>query len=195
MSYHIYTTDAFVCGGYYNQASDASVRFFTREYGMLYGIVKSAREERSKQRYAIQNFSHVRVSLIRGKSGWRVGSIQEKTNHFYSASTRQKRIAVVSLYRFLIRYVRGEEQLYYIFDELEEAFALIVNLDSDEQCKYFLEIVLYRLFTNLGYIDLSDKKYTFIETGTLKTLSGNDSADVYRYVQKKNSQAHHASQL
>ncbi len=195
MSYHIYTTDAFVCGGYHNVTSDTSVRFFTREYGMLYGVVKSAREERSKQRHAIQDFSHVRVSLIRGKGGWRVGSIQEKTNHFYCADTRQKRIAVVSLYRFLIKYVRGEEQSHHLFDELEDALTTILDIDSNDQCKFFLEIVLYRLFTNLGYIASVDEEYAFLKTDTLKALSTIDSTEVYRYLQKKNSQANYASQL
>ena len=195
MSYHIYTTDAFVCGGYHNATSDMSVRFFTREFGMIYGIVKSAREERSRQRCAVQDFSHVRVSLIRGKAGWRVGSIEEKANHFYAATTRQKRIAVVSLYRFLIRYIRGEEQLQYVFDELVEAFSVISSSETDEQCKYLVEIVLYRLFTKLGYIAVSGKEYSFIEVESLKKLSLNTSFDIYNYVQRKNSEAHYASQL
>ena len=38
---------------------------------MVLAAARSVREEKSRQRYALQEFALVRVSLIKGKSGWR----------------------------------------------------------------------------------------------------------------------------
>ena len=70
MSYQTYITDAVVVGSYASNTADKSYLLFTKRAGMLYATARSVREERSKQRYALQDFSHITVTLVKGKGGW-----------------------------------------------------------------------------------------------------------------------------
>jgi len=83
--------------------SDKSFLLFTRDNGMLFATAKSVREEVSKQRQALQDFSRIRVSLVKGKTGWRIGSVESLRNDFSAAYDRETRGSVVSLYRLLRR--------------------------------------------------------------------------------------------
>ena len=88
MAYQTYITEAIVCGSYDSNTSDRSFLLFAREAGMIYAHAKSVREERSKQRYALQVCSHVRVTLIRGKSGWKIAGVEPQQNLYALATTR-----------------------------------------------------------------------------------------------------------
>jgi len=88
MSYATYTTEALVCGSRNNNTSDRAYLLFTEEVGMIWASARSVREERSKQRYALQDFSLIRVSLVKGKSGWRIGSVEATCNPFMEARSR-----------------------------------------------------------------------------------------------------------
>jgi len=109
MAYATYITGALMCGTWSRNTSDCSYLLFTREAGMLYADARSAREERSKQRCALQDFSLVRVSLIKGKQSWKIGSIEEQKNYYHQAVDKEARGSVVSLLRLLRRFVKGEE--------------------------------------------------------------------------------------
>lgn len=82
MAYVTYTTDAIVCGTYDRNTADRSYRLFTRELGMLYADARSVRLEKSKQRQALQDFSLIKVSLVKGKAGWKIGSVSEVQNYY-----------------------------------------------------------------------------------------------------------------
>ena len=117
---------------------------------MLWCSARSSREESSKQRCALQDFSHIRVSLIKGKSGWRVGSTEALGNAFLQAQTKSERSLIHFVVTQLRRYVHGEVQLEPVY---EDVFELIT------QSKLFLDtrvvaqrIFLIRLLSLLGYV-------------------------------------------
>ena len=105
MSYQTYTTEALVCGSFLHNTADKVFLLFTREAGMLYATAKSVREERSKQRFALQDFSLINVSLIKGKQGWRVGSVEAEVNYFTKSEERLARGSVVLLFKTLRRFI------------------------------------------------------------------------------------------
>jgi DNA repair protein RecO len=150
MSYHTYTTEAFVCGVYDRGPSSRSIKLFTRDLGMLYAEAKSVREERSRQRYALQLFSELRVSLIRGKAGWRVGSVEPLGNHFSLAENRQVRVSVLRLTQLLNRFIQGEEPGGEVFRIYQEALILLPQTDDVEWLEAFVSV---RLLAQLGYVD------------------------------------------
>lgn len=150
MSYKTYTTEALVCGSSANNTSDKSFLLFTREAGMLFASARSVREERSKQRYALQDFSQIRVSLVKGKSGWRVGSVEPLGNSFLSAQDRKARARVSFVFTALRRFVHGELAL-------ERAYADSVQLLScvhveDAAWEKLQQLFLLRLLAQLGYV-------------------------------------------
>lgn len=153
MSYHIYTTEAFVCGTFDRGPASRSIKLFTKDLGMLYAEAKSVREERSRQRYALQLFSHLRLSLIKGKSGWRVGSVEPLGNYFSRAENRQVRASVFRLTQLLNRFIIGEESGGEVFSLYQETLGLLPQAEDIEWLEAFASM---RLLARLGYVDESE---------------------------------------
>ncbi len=151
--YRVYTTKAIVCGAFDRMTADKTVQLFTRDAGMLYAASKSVREERSKQRYGLTEFSILTVSLIRGKAGWRITGVEPFMNVFTSLATREERAYVRNLVRFLKRMVRGEDANPELFDAVIEALIRTqehTNLARGEQ------ETMHRACTLLGYLPHKD---------------------------------------
>jgi recombinational DNA repair protein (RecF pathway) len=179
VSYKTYTTEAFVCGSYLSQTSDKSYLLFTQEAGMLYATAKSVREEKSKQRYALQDFSHVRVTLVKGKSGWKVGSAQALGNLFTSARSRSERALVHHVFRELRTYVHGEVPLTQTFLDLCEVCEQ--SLFESGMQDAIGDIFALRLFFVLGYINPHEMLVPLVTAHTLKDAVGH-YRDAYKGV-------------
>ena len=151
MSYATYNTDAIVCGTYNRNTADRSYLLFTREAGMLYAEAKSAREERSRQRMALQDFSLVRVSLIKGKNSWKIGSIEPKGNFYTSAADKAARGSVVMLTKFLRRFYGGQEAAPQLFEYVRSALSFLA--ETPKERALYEQIILVRLLLELGYVD------------------------------------------
>jgi DNA repair protein RecO len=151
MAYQTYTTEAIVCGTFNRNTADRSYLLFTREAGMLYAEAKSVREERSRQRMSLQDFSYVRVSLVKGKSSWKIGSIESRQNFFLSATDKAARGSVVAITKFLRRFYGGEEAFPTLFDYFLKALTTVtqpvVTRSTVEH------IIMVRLLRELGYVD------------------------------------------
>lgn len=152
MAYTTYTTKALVCGTFDRNTADCSYLMFTRELGMLYADARSVRQERSRQRYALQEFSLVRVSLIKVRWGWKVGSIEAQKNYYHEAVDKDARGSVVSLSRLLRRFVKGEDPSPEFFDYVISAFEELVN--SHEERLFVLMSTQVHILAHLGYVDI-----------------------------------------
>lgn len=152
MAYATYTTEALVCGTFDRNTSDRSYLLFTRELGMLYADARSSREERSRQRCALQDFSLVRVSLVKGKRGWKIGSIESLKNFYSQSIDKSARGSVVSIFRFLRRFLKGEEVARDIFDSVKESLGVLSGEVSERA--FTEEFVQLRILALLGYVDV-----------------------------------------
>lgn len=168
MAYQIYITDAIVCGSKPHNTSDKNYLLFTRELGMLWATARSVREERSRQRYALQDFSLIRVSLVRGKTGWRVGSTESITNFFLGAVSRPARGGVVYLVKQLRRYIQGEQPLPAVFEDVCSALAKITLMTEVSDIIIWQNTVMTRLLHTLGYAHLDNELQSFITAPTLE---------------------------
>lgn len=118
---------------------------------MLWASARSVREERSKQRYALQDFSVIRVSLVRGRSGWRIGSV-EGIDNFYSRSTdRNTRGAVTRLVKLLRQFVHGEEPQPLLYIDVVKALEFILN-NPEHDPSVVADLCTLRSLHRLGYI-------------------------------------------
>lgn len=174
MSYVTYTTRALVCGGFDQNTSDKSFLLFTRDAGMLFASARSVREETSKQRCALQEFSRVRVSLIKGKQGWRVGSVEVEQNDFSLAKDRQTRSSIVMVHRLLRRFIRGEEAFPDLYDFTVSALDEL--LQSQPNRRILDLFVQAHMLLLLGYVSESSvpeslRNSTLIEVAKLNDLS------------------------
>lgn len=119
---------------------------------MLYADARSVREERSRQRYALQDFSLVRVSLIKGKQSWKVGSIEIQKNYYHEAVDKEARGSVVSVFRLLRRFVKGEEVSLVLFDYVR---ATLEVLHSEVAQRAFVQLATQvHILALLGYVDV-----------------------------------------
>jgi len=152
MSYQTYTTEALVCGSFDSSTADKSFLLFTRKAGMLYATARSVREERSRQRYALQPFSRISISLVRGKSGWRIGSVEALENLFAQAPSRLSRGSVVSVMKLIRQYIHGEETSPALYDEVVQGMAVLVALPDDTSREEWEAFIKARILYKLGYI-------------------------------------------
>lgn len=152
MSYRTYTTEALVCGNYINNTSDKSFLLFTRQAGMLYATARSVREERSKQRYALQLFSLINISLIRGKNGWRVGSVDPLGNYWSATDNRLKRSSLITIVKLIRQYIHGEEINYSLYDEVLAGIRFLTHFRPKEKRTLWETLIKVRILYKLGYI-------------------------------------------
>lgn len=164
MSHKIYTTEAIVCGSRANNTSDKSFLLFTKDAGMLWATARSVREERSRQRYALQDFSLIRVSLVRGKGGWKIGSVENDRNYFVSGDggTRLARAAIAAIVRLLRQFLHGEIVHGTLFEDTKTALEKAQD-ESDGQSD-LVEIFSLRLLHTLGYIAVTPELENYITT-------------------------------
>jgi len=192
MAYATYTTEALVCGSKDSHTSDRSYLLFTKDAGMLWATARSVREERSKQRFALQNFSFIRVSLVKGRSGWRIGSVEAVGNPFLAARQRKERAYVSSIVALLRRYIHGEQQMHGVYED-------VLNSLSPDALKYDLDIIrqlfTIRLLHTLGYLLKNG-----VTREVLEATSVLDATVLYKEKSAVNfekviQQAHDSSQL
>lgn len=161
MAYQTYTTEAIVCGSKPHNTSDRSFLLFTRDAGMVYATARSVREERSRQRYALQDFALIRVSLVRGKSGWRIGSVENETNAFSAARSRAARTGVLRVIKLLRQFVRGEDVQPGLYEDARHALVEICRTSETDAAR-ISDIFTLRLLHKLGYIAVEDSFNDFV---------------------------------
>lgn len=164
MSYSTYTTEALVCGTWDRNTADKSYLLFTKNAGMLYADARSAREEKSKQRFGLQDFSYIRVSLIKGKNGWRIGSVEPVCNHYADAIDKAGRGSVVMIYRWLRRFYKGEESDPLLFVYLLAGLEVLGKTVTDRA--YLERLIQLRVLYDLGYVDTKQAEAFLVKTIT-----------------------------
>lgn len=146
--YQKYNTEALVLGSYESGESDRAMVFFTRDFGLVRARASAARSERSKMRYALQNYSLSNTSLVRGKKGWRVAG----ATALRTASGDVRGIAAFArISELVMRLVHGEERSEYLYAALEEAHGALMQEKTDAFGTIEIVCVARVLFA-LGYI-------------------------------------------
>ena len=148
MAYQTYITEALVCGSRDSNTYDKSYLLFTREGGMVFASARSVRKEKSKQRYALQDFSHVRVSLVSGKGGWRIAGVESFENMYFIANGREARKLVRNTTSLIRRIIQGESPHQEVFDDVMSSLHECNDVNQNK-----LELVLsLRVLNFLGYV-------------------------------------------
>ena len=128
---------------------------------MLWATARSVREERSKQRHALQDFSLVRVSLVKGKGGWRIGSVECLENMFWRCESRETRTALIAVVKLLRRLLHGEEVVPGMYKEVREVLRHLPHLPT-EAVPILVDIFTLRTLHLLGYIPKDERYDTWL---------------------------------
>ncbi len=145
--YQKYHTEAIVLGGRERGESDRSVALFTSEFGMVHARASAVRSEKSRMRYALQHFTRCKVSLVKGKSGWRVAGATALESYPQGEGAKVFARAATLVRRL----VQGEERNEYLYETLVEAHQACRSEHADTLP--VVEIVcVARILFALGYI-------------------------------------------
>lgn len=161
----MYTTDAIVCGWYPEREHDVSVRLYTKDAGMLYARAAGARAAQSKLRYALQDFSFSRVSLVRGRYDWRITGAVSVQNFYFNAQKRTSRALLLATMRTVRRLIQGSvmsEELFVMVAQSMETFA------AKEFLPFAEDVFSLRLLYQLGYVAPGIFSKDFLASGTME---------------------------
>ncbi len=180
MAYHIYQTDAFVVGSSsYGETAKIFI-LYTEELGLIRASAQGIRTMSSKLRYALDDMSHSRVSLVRGKEYWRITGAQSIN------VLRPTNIFVTKVYARIVklieRLIHEEESDAYIYTLLRSFFMHIAKNNANDSDQKTIEVItVARLLQHLGYISPTKE----IESVFGETILSEKIIEQHRSSQKK----------
>lgn len=145
--YQKYSTSALILGSREQGEADKVYALYTEDFGLVWARASAVRGEGSKMRSGLQSCSRARVSLVRGKRGWRLaGAASELTA---VGKGREGVAAMARIAELIMRLVRGEERNEYLFSSLADAQEALFS--GAEHAS--IEIVcVARVLFSLGYL-------------------------------------------
>jgi len=158
--HHIYTTKAVIIRSVPIGEANKYYFLLTEDLGFIKASAQSVRLDKSKLKGHLQDFCLVKISLVKGKSVWRIISV-ETLEHGDFLKNTNKLIAVKNIFSLLLRLLHGEEKNEELFYSIESFYNfLLKNELSLENIKNLETITVLRVLYHLGYFkesfDLSD---------------------------------------
>lgn len=174
MAHHVYNTEGFIIESQPRGEANKMYLIFTKELGMVRASAQGVRLMKSKLRFALQDLSFAKVSLVRGKDMWKLTNAKAEWS-LYSAYKDRKDLlfATAQILTLLKRLIHGEEKNEALFTMLINAFRFIHQeaLNPDE-IKAFERIVVLNILHELGYGGAIKTIHTFINVQISKELLG-----------------------
>jgi recombinational DNA repair protein (RecF pathway) len=122
----------------------------TKELGLLKAVAKSVREETSKLRYFLQDFSLARVSLVRGRGVWRITGAERSGGH---TLTRPGDIAVYGrISALLSRMAPSEDEKDALFNVCDSCRTYLCETDTSHEKELTEILTVARILHVLGYM-------------------------------------------
>ncbi len=152
--YHKHTTPAFVLNILPSGEKNNFITLFTCEFGMIKAKAQSVRILDSKLRYALQEYSYVDVSLVKGKDIWRITNALPIYNIYYELKHREEIFMLIARILSLLRRLVPEEGCEsLIFKDVEIICRSVQTLEYSKKSLETLEwLFILRMLAFLGYV-------------------------------------------
>lgn len=167
MHYHTYNTPGLILGGLPAGESSRFIYVFTRDLGLVGAHAQNTRNINSKLRYALDSFSRAEVSLVRGKSKWRlISAVPEKSFYTIFKNEPEKQKLAAQVLTLVKKLVAGEEPNVELFEMVNEFLEFLASANfspaTTEDLKNAETVLLIRLLNMLGYMPDTEnlKKFT-----------------------------------
>jgi recombinational DNA repair protein (RecF pathway) len=183
MSYTVYTTPAIVLASWDRGEDNIAFDLFTEELGRVIAEARGITKLSSKLRFALQLYSFANVSLIHGKSGWRLINAEPRSNVYYDFMGKKKDIFIESI-ELIRRLMPFEERYTEIFANIQHLSKFVTVGDSEKL------VVFANLLWRLGYLPARD-----IYTQSLTDKKVNLTAAESRGIKNAIATALHNTQL
>jgi len=154
--HHIYHTEGIILGSKNYGEAGKYYAIFTRDLGMINASAQGIRKISSKLRFVLQDFSYVKIDLVRGKDFWRITSAS-KTNKLESVLKNSFNITIfANITRLLKRLLAGEYPNPILFADLLNGFHFLEKSKSENESENIEMVIVLRILNNLGYIGNND---------------------------------------
>lgn len=173
--------------------SSALLTLLTRDLGLVYGHAQGLREQRSKLRYSLQESMVPEVTLVRGKSAWRVIGAQELA--LRQTSSAEQRFTARKIMRLIERLLSDEVADEHLYQIVTEGLVAIEHSTADV---VWLEYVLVlRILHTLGYVAPCADEHNIIHllSGPYAALTSHDTPQARKLLLSLINEALSVSQL
>ena len=113
--HQIHVTDGVVLGKRERGEASTVVAIFTRELGLVRARAQSARVEKSKLRYGLEQLNRGRYSFVKGKHEWRLVGVEEVSRALLAPTIAERRVAG-RIAKLLLRLMPGQGPEAALFD-------------------------------------------------------------------------------
>lgn len=163
--HHIYHTHGFIVSSRNSGEANKMLTVYTREMGLVRAMCQGVRLSKSKLRFALQDFSYVKVDLVRGKDIWRVTTAVNISSFPFARSDKQSLLLIARISKLLERVCDGEEASEKIFDDFVQALYLLDDSNIPTHTREALELhLVLRIMDSLGYIGDSEMLSTYLSS-------------------------------
>ena len=169
MTHHIHHTRGLILWSMPTGESNRFYKIFTEDLGLVGASAQSVREEKSKLRYVLQDFSWVTLDLVRGKEVWRVTSAGDDRTISAIKGDHARFKLFARICSLVLRLVHGEKREDNLFHDLVLMTEFLEKDSVDVKLELAFEaIVALRILAHLGYLD-SGKYENFLYPAQLST--------------------------
>lgn len=150
MSYHIYTTEGIILKRTPFGEANVVLHILTEDLGLIIASARSVRLSLSKLRPALQEYTLVLLSCVKGKNGWKITNVVERDNFFFQYPKYSHRV-LAQISSVLLQMITGESPHPEIFRTVESGFQFLKNV-SEKDITSFETLMVLRVLHQLGYV-------------------------------------------
>jgi recombinational DNA repair protein (RecF pathway) len=163
MFHHTYNSPAFVLGSTPAGESSRFVFLFTKELGLVGAHAQNTRHVSSKLRYSLNAPARSVVSLVRGKSTWRLtNAMPDKGFYFIFKEQPEKQKLCTRIFSLIKKLLAGEESNPELFTLVDNFLIFLEETElGGEELKNIEAVVMLRILYMLGYIPQNELSQEF----------------------------------
>lgn len=165
MAYHLYQTEGVILNSFNIGEGNELFIIYTKEMGLISAFAKSSRESVSKLSPALQKFSWINLSLVKGKGGIRITGASEILNaYFLFRESPEKKNIILRTYSLLSRLLYGEEKDRELYIIIRGQIDFLNRKElNKKQTKIFEALVISKILRRLGYLSCVSGSENLIE--------------------------------
>lgn len=149
MSHAIYQTKAIILKTKNMRESNKLLVLYTEKFGLIYCVMQSVRELKSKMRYHVNRYSLIEVDLVQGRDIWRITGMHEEISSLGFAGGLWFDL-IANFSQLISRLSDGEQSDDVIWENIQYLYNNFENINESNQ--FYYEIIFsVRLLDTLGY--------------------------------------------
>jgi recombinational DNA repair protein (RecF pathway) len=157
-------TKALVLASHNSGEADKIYALLTPDFGKVYAKAHGVREHKARHKGALQTLSEAHVSLVRGKSGWRVTNVTSHRSLYAELTGDTIRLAVlIRVLKLVRRLVAGEGSADKVFSIVDSFSEILTRETLTRETMSLAETLsVLRLLSVLGYLRHNERFTGFL---------------------------------